>query len=169
MIRGILIDILIAILLVLLQAVVCNHICVFDIATPFVFIFIILQLPLSLSINWVMTIAFFVGLSVDIFSDTQGMNALACLLLAVLRHPIFSMYVFRDDKFEDIAPSVATVGVPTYFKYALTASNLYCILICTIQDFSFAEIPLVVMRIIGCTILTTMTVVAIDLLLNSHK
>lgn len=169
MIRGILIDILIAILLILLQAVVCNHICVFDIATPFVFIFILLQLPLSLSINWVMTIAFFVGLSVDIFSDTQGMNALACLILAVARHPIFSMYVLRDDKFEDIVPSFATVGVPTYFKYTLTASALYCILICAIQDFSFAEMPLLAMRIVGCTLLTTVTVVAIDLLLNSHK
>ena len=42
-----------AILFVLLQAVVFNHIHLFGIAVPFVFIYIIFRLPLSMPVGWV--------------------------------------------------------------------------------------------------------------------
>ena len=64
--------------MVLLQAVLFNHICLFNIAVPFVFITFIMRLPLSININLLIALSFFTGLSVDVFSDTQGMNALAC-------------------------------------------------------------------------------------------
>lgn len=46
------------IVLVLLQAMVFNNICLFNVAVPFVFIYFIVYLPLTLSTNWVLTLAF---------------------------------------------------------------------------------------------------------------
>ena len=59
--------ILLGIILVLAQVIVFNHICLFNVAVPLVFIYLILRLPITLSLNWLLTISFFLGLIVDIF------------------------------------------------------------------------------------------------------
>lgn len=68
--------------LVLAQVLVFNRLYLFNIAIPLAFIYFIMRLPVTMSLMWVLTLSFFTGLSVDIFSDTLGMNALACTLLA---------------------------------------------------------------------------------------
>lgn len=70
----------------------------FNVATPIIFIYLLLRLPIGLSLNAVFTIAFFSGLSIDVFNDTQGMNALACLLIAAIRTKVFYAFVTHDDE-----------------------------------------------------------------------
>ena len=81
------------VIVVLLQVIIGNNIHLFGVAIPFFYIYFILRLPLSLSVNWVMTLAFVLGLTIDIFSNTPGMNALACVVLAALRKPVLNLYV----------------------------------------------------------------------------
>ena len=61
--------------LLLIQVLICNNIMLFGVATPVIFIFIILRLPMDTPVKIVMTVAFLSGLLVDIFSDTPGVNA----------------------------------------------------------------------------------------------
>ena len=82
-------------LVVIFLQVVCNRICLFNIAVPFVFIYFILRLPLSLSVNWVMTLSFLIGLVVDIFSNTYGMYAMSSTIIGGLRKPIFTLFYPR--------------------------------------------------------------------------
>ena len=64
-------------ILTICQVVVFTHICLFGVAVPLVFIYFIIKLPVTLGVNWAMTVSFLLGLTVDLFSNTQGMNALA--------------------------------------------------------------------------------------------
>ena len=64
------------VIIVLLQVTVFNHLVLFGVAVPMVFICWLLRLPVTLNVNWVLTCGFVLGLTVDIFSDTLGMNAL---------------------------------------------------------------------------------------------
>ena len=93
------------VVLVLCQAVVFNHICLFGVAIPLVFIWFIIKLPFNLSLNWVLTFSFLLGLAVDVFSNTPGMNALCCTLLAVCRKPVVRLYVPRQDDMPNPEPS----------------------------------------------------------------
>lgn len=61
--------ILLGFILVLAQVIVFNHICLFNVAVPLVFIYLLVRLPITLSVNWMLTIGFFLGLTVDIFSE----------------------------------------------------------------------------------------------------
>ena len=54
--------ILLGVVLVLAQVIVFNHICLFNVAVPLVFIYVILRLPITLSLNWILTISFFSGI-----------------------------------------------------------------------------------------------------------
>ena len=61
--------------LVLLQVLILNHIHILGIATPFLYIYFIIKLSSGVSRNVVMLWAFLLGIIIDIFSNTPGMNA----------------------------------------------------------------------------------------------
>ena len=100
------------VILTFVQVLVCNNISIFNIATPFIFIYFLVRLPITISTNWMLTLSFLSGLIVDIFSDAQGMNALACTLLAVARNPIIRLYVPRHDEITDTVPSIKALALP---------------------------------------------------------
>ena len=151
-----------SIALVLLQATVFNHICLFNVAVPMAFIYVILRLPIPMNVGWVLTVGFLLGLSVDIFSDTQGMNALACTLLAMLRKPVFTLYFPREDEIGNPEPTISSLGAVVFIKYDLTMSLLYCFMIFLIEAFTFLNPLLLVLRILCSTVLTTLLILAID-------
>ena len=62
--------------LVLIQALMMNHIVMFNSAVCFIFIYFIIRLPINLSANLLLSLGFLTGLSVDMLSDTPGLNAL---------------------------------------------------------------------------------------------
>lgn len=148
-------------LMVFLQ-VVCNRICLFNIAVPFVFVYFILRLPMSLSVNWVMTLSFLIGLVVDIFSNTYGMYAMSSTIIGALRKPIFTLFYPREDEISNPIPSINTLGVSTYIKYMFTLVLLLCVVIYFIQLFTFYNIVLTIMRIIGSSLLTAVILFGFD-------
>lgn len=162
MIRTFLKFLLLALILVLIQVTVFNNICLFGVAVPMVFIYVILRLPLTLSTGWVLTVAFLLGLTVDVFSDTQGMNSLACTILAALRRPVLGLYFPREDELANPEPSMVSLGVPVYVKYALTMTLIYCTLIFLIEAFTFFNLLRLVLRIVCSTILSTLLILAVD-------
>lgn len=161
--------IILGVALVLLQAVVFNHICLFNVAVPFVFICVLLRLPVTLNLNWVFTVGFMLGLAVDLFSDTYGMNALACTLLAALRRPVLRLYVPREQELSRPEPSMYSLGVPAYVKYLTTATLAYCIMIFVIEAFTFFNPWLLVLRIVCSTVLSVVVMLGIDALLTPKK
>lgn len=153
----------------LLVQVICSKIILFGVAMPVIFIYLILRLPLGLQVNWVMTIGFAFGLIVDVFNNTQGMNALACTLLSALRRTVFNLYVPRDDDMGHILPSIATLGPGAYMKYASTLILLYCFILFMIQAFSLHDLPLTLMRIGASSVLSIVLILAIDSLVSTRR
>ena len=78
--------------LVLLQVLILNSVHIAGYATPFLYIYFILKFSSGTSRNELMLWAFFFGLTIDIFSDTPGMNAAATVLLAFLRPSLLRLF-----------------------------------------------------------------------------
>jgi len=153
---------LLFIVLVLCQVVVFNHICLFGVAIPLVFVYFLIKLPVTLGINWVMTVAFLMGLTVDIFSNTQGMNALACTIVSVLRLPALRLYVPRQDDLANPEPSVRSLGASVFMKYAISVVTLYCALFFMIEAFTFFDALQLLLRIVCSSILTFVIILAFE-------
>lgn len=157
------------ILLVLAQAVVFNNLCLYNVAFPLVFIYFILRLPITLGINWVMTFSFCIGLAVDVFSDTQGVNALCCTLLSVVRKPTLGLYLSRGDEMNGTEPSIKSLGLVVYMKYLITLVLFYCIMYFLIESFSLFNPLRMLIRIVASSLLTFVLILAIDsLTLRRH-
>ena len=156
------------VVLILLQ-LVCNKIVLCGIAMPVVFIYLILRLPVNLHDGWVLTIAFFTGLLLDIFTNTPGMNALACTILAALRRPVFNLFVSRENDMNIPIPSVDSMGVGDYFKYMAVLVTLHCTLIFLIQAFSLHDIGLTLARIAGSSVLSIIIIFGLDSLVSTRR
>lgn len=162
-------SVIIFVVLVLLQVLICNNILLFGVGVPMIFIYFIFSLPISTSLNILITISFLLGFMIDLFSDTLGLNSLACIILAVARKPIFYAYMPREDKSNDMIPSILAMGWENYIKFALTLTALYCTVVFTIEFTSFAAFWRIVLMAVTSTILTTLLIIGIDSLSNSVK
>ena len=156
-------------LALLVLQLVCNKIVLFNVAMPVVFIYLILRLPVNLHGGWVLTIAFFMGLIIDIFDNTPGMNALACTMMAAVRRPVFNLFVSREDDLNIPLPSVASMGVGDYFKYMATLVTLYCALIFAIQAFTLHKILLTLARIAGSSVLSIIVIFGLESLVSTRR
>lgn len=72
-------------LLILFQVAVFNNINLFGYIDPYVYILFIILLPVTLNRMQVIFFAFLMGLCIDFFADTGGVNAAACTVIAYLR------------------------------------------------------------------------------------
>ena len=156
-------------LIMVLAQAICSKICLFNIAVPIIFIYFMVRLPISIGVNWMMTIGFFLGLTIDIFNNTQGMNALSCVLLAIMRRPVFRLYMPREDDITDTIPSIDSLGLGIFFRYMSTLTVIYCTLLFSIQAFSLMNISLTIQRIIASSILSTILILGFDSLATTHR
>lgn len=157
------------ILLVVAQSVIFNRLVLFSLALAFVFIYFIIKLPVTLSSSRVIALSFLLGFCVDVFSDTPGMNALACTCLGACRHTVIRLYVPREDDVIHRVPSLRSLGVAVFAKYVLTMSLLYCLLVTLIESFSFFHPLLMVERIVCSTALTSLLILGIDSLASRSQ
>lgn len=155
--------------LILVQVLVCNHIMLFNVALAFVFIYSLIRLPMDTNINLVLTWGFLSGLIVDIFSDSAGVNALACTILALIRRPMLYAYVPRDDRTKNIIPSLQSLGFSIFGKYLYSVSLVYCLLVFIIEYFNFGDVKEIVIMSISSSILTFILLLGFDSLIVTKR
>ena len=150
---------------ILLQVLIFNRIILFHVAVPIIFIYFIIRLPIDIKLPYLFTLAFLLGIIIDIFSDTPGVNALACTLIAAIRKPVFFAYMTKDDMTERMTPCVATMGIMEYCKYLLTFVVIYCLLVFTIEYFSFADVKSIVILTGASSVFTFIVLLGADCLI----
>ena len=155
---------LLLLLLVPAQAIIFNHLILFDVAVPVVFIYLIIMLPVTIGTNWSTFLGFLVGLTLDIFCDTPGVNALCSTVLAFVRKPVFPLYVSMADDLAGRSPSSRTMGHAAFMKYLITMTAAYCTMVFTVEAFQFFNFRLLVLRILASTAYTFILLYAIDCL-----
>lgn len=153
----------------LVAQVVCSKIILFGVAVPIIYIYLILRLPLNYSLNWTLTIAFLFGLFIDMFNNTQGMNALACTVMTIFRRPVFDLFILRDDEDNDPVPSMDSLGITNYLKYMATLVAIFCTVLFLTQAFTLHNFPLTLLRIIASSVLSILLIFGIDSLVSTER
>ena len=139
--------------LVLIQVLVLNQMHISGYATPFLYIYFILKFNSKVGRNELMLWAFMLGLTVDIFGNTPGMNAAAATCLAFSRSSLLRLSTLRSED-EAFYPGIKSLGVSSFSRYALLASVLFCTVLLLIDTFSFFHVGRLILKIIASTIST---------------
>lgn len=147
--------------LVLVQILLLNKIYLFGLATPFVYVYFILVMDKEMDKNKLMLLAFVLGLVVDVFCNTPGVNAGASVLLAFSRERLLRLFMPREE-FENFEPSIRSMGIWPFLRYAFLAVLLHHSALFLLEAFSFAHIGYLLLRILCSALLTVMLVMSIE-------
>ena len=159
---------LLFILLVFLQVWLFNKIHLFGFITPLLYIYFIIKLPVNMNRNWVLVLSALMGLTIDLFSFTLGVNMLASIVIAFLRFYFLKLFAPRD-VFESDVPSFSTFGRALFFRYAFLMTLLHQIILFTTESFSLFDPLSLILRVIGSTILTMLLVYAFECIKIDEK
>jgi len=150
------------VLFVLIQTLVLNHIHFLRIATPFLYLYVLLKMPIgNYSTNLILS--FLLGLTIDLFMGTAGMHAAACTFVSLLRNPIIKI-LQGSDLPKDLYPSTYTFGMKSFFRYCFFIIFIHHCTLYLIESISFLDPLYLALRIGVSTILTTFFVFVVEVL-----
>jgi len=148
-------------MLMLGQVLVFNHIHLFAVATPLLYIYFILQLhrnyPQWASMLW----GFFMGVVIDTFSNTPGVAAGALTLIAAVQPFVLQPFIPRDSG-DDFQPGMDTLGVPQYTWYASILTFIYNVVFFSLEMFSFFNVLEWLECVIGSSLLTLILILVVE-------
>ncbi|PHS51924.1 MAG: rod shape-determining protein MreD [Lutibacter sp.] len=145
--------------LVLLQVLVLNHINLFGYINPFVYIVWIFLFPIRKNLSVFLILSFLLGLSVDFFSDSGGLNAAATLFIAFIRIPILKA-VLRKSDFDYLLFNLRAISIDKLFIYIATLTLIHHFIIFSFEYFSFNDFT----TIISTTFFTSIFTILLSLL-----
>lgn len=149
------------IILVLLQALVLNHIHFEQYATPLLYIYFLLKINSGNSRKGLLLWAFFLGLCIDVFSNTPGLNAAASVLTAFCRPWILRLFSLRDTT-ENFEPGIYQMGFTPFFRYTLLLVLLHAFILNLLDMFSFAKPQILLLKIVSDAAITLILILCID-------
>lgn len=87
--------------LVLIQVLILNQVQFSGFLNPYVYVLFILLLPLSIPRYALMLLAFILGLTIDIFSNSLGIHAASSVFIAYLRPLVIGIISNREEDRSD--------------------------------------------------------------------
>lgn len=149
--------------LLLLQALVFNHVHILGFATPMPHVYFLLIMP-SNTPRWLyVLLGFVLGLCVDIFTNTPGMAAGALCLLGLI-NPLLLKVFSPSDNNDSFEPSHKTMEWGAFVRYVFFSVFIYCVVFFIFEAFSFFDWLILLINIVGSTLLTTLFIVAMELI-----
>ena len=147
----------------LLQVTVFNRFHLFAVATPYLFVYLLIKLPVRMPRTWVLSASFVTGFVLDVFADTPGLNAGTFTFAAMLRPVAVNLFLPKDIQGSYI-PSPKMVGTTSFWRYAAAIVFGHHISLVFAELFSFVDLRFMLLKIVSSVLLTLAFLVLIELL-----
>ena len=155
--------------LLLLQVLLIDNIRLGYYIHPYVYVLFIFMLPFNIP-NWQLLFAgFFMGLTVDLFSGTPGLNAAACVFMAFIRPIVINGMMRRKDIGENDEPSLNSMGTSRFLVYSLLMLLAHNLMLFMLEAFSFRLIGVVILQTLLSAFSSLMLIFIILLLFKKTK
>ena len=152
---------LVFVALCLTQALVFNHIHLLGYATILLYVYFVVMFPRNYP-RWANLLwSFFMGLCIDMFTNTPGMTTASLTLVGFLQPYLLEAFVPRDAA-ENLESSMAALGSFKFIVFASILVFVHCLLFFTIESFSFFNWQQWLLSIVGSTILTLVVLMALE-------
>lgn len=150
------------VLLMAVQILVLNNIYLGGVFNPYVYVLIILSLPIEMSALAVLLMGFFTGFILDIFSHTIGLHTMALTLVGFLRPQILALVAPRDGYEFGSSVNVRDMGWSRYSVYALLLIFPHHLMLFAMEGFSSGLFGLAVQKTLLNTVLTFVLILLVQ-------
>lgn len=156
-------------LLGLVQIFFLKNLALFGLAFGFLYLLGILLLPTSIQSFPLMLIAFFMGLSIDVFYETIGMHAAASTLMAFLR-PFWLKVTSPSGGYDEIEePSLSELGLGRFISYSFPLIFIFSVAFFIADQWGTGSFFGVINKSILSSIFTLLLVILVQLLFFKKK
>ena len=149
------------VILVLVQILILNNIHFLRMATPFLYLYFIIKMPVGTAQTKVVFFSFLIGFVIDLFSNTGGMHAAACTLAGFIRQPLIGFFLGKD-LVDGIYPSYRTFGYGGFFRYVFAFVLIHHVALFLIESLTFFDPLFLVVRIAASVVTTTLLICTIE-------
>ena len=149
------------IILCIVQVLVLNHIELFGCATPFLYVYFIMLFRRGFPRWAVLLWSFFLGIFIDMFSNTPGVAASSATFIGLLQPYLLNLFAPRDSS-DDMMPTMKSLGVARYVYYTFICVFMFNLLFFTVEMFSFFNWLQWALNICGSTVLTVVLILVIE-------
>jgi hypothetical protein len=155
------------ILLLALQIVAFNNINILGFISAFPYILFIILYPVNGNKSGLLLASFFLGLLLDIFSNSGGIHTTACLILAYFRPIIFKFSFGISYEYQTI--KLNEVLTPERFSFILVSVFIHHLILFVLEAFQFSFIGDVLVRWLLSSALTITVCIIIIYLIKPNK
>ena len=139
--------------LILLQIIVLNNINFLGYINPFFYIFFIFLYPIKKDDATLLILSFFLGLSIDVFSDSGGINAAATLFIAFVRISVLKSVTGKRD-LDYGAISIFKLPFPKMFLYVVILTVLHHFIVFGMEYFKWSKFGIILLKTVLTSIFT---------------
>ncbi len=138
--------------LVLLQVIICSHINFLGYINPNIYILFIILYPVKNNRSLFIFMSFLLGLIIDLFLDSGGIHAAACVFIAyarpiILKFSFGMVYEHQNMKFN-------TVDFGSKLTYITIMTAVHHIILYSLEIFSISKIILILQKTLFSSIFT---------------
>ncbi len=155
--------------LLLLQVLVVDDIRLGYYIHPCVYVLFVFLLPFNTP-NWQLLFSgFAMGIAVDLFNGTPGLNAAATVFMAFIRPFVISGMTRRNDINENEEPSLENMGTGRFIVYSLFLLLAHNLLLFILEAFSFKLFGIVLLQTLLSVFSSILLIFIILLLFKKNK
>lgn len=150
-----------ALILVLLQVLLFNHLHIASWGFPMVYILILINMPTQMP-KWVdMLIGFAIGCVMDMWSNTLGVNIAACVAISYLR-PIILRNTMQDAERIKGEVRSSNIGIGEYMKCLVILTLTHHFLVFSLETWNFAHWWIILLQTLLSSIMTITILIGYD-------
>jgi len=139
--------------LILIQIVVLNHINFLGYINPFLYVIFIFLYPIKKQDGVLILLSFLLGLSIDIFSNSGGINAAATLFIAFIRIPVLKSVIGKRE-IDYSATSLLKLPFFKSFIYILTLTFVHHFIVFGLEYFKWSNFGIIIIKTFLTSIFT---------------
>ncbi|MDO4948767.1 MAG: hypothetical protein Q4E55_01155 [Bacteroidales bacterium] len=153
---------------VLSQIVFFDHFHVMGYGVPLVYALFLFDYRSGDNVICSMLWGALLGVVVDIFHGTIGMNMMSMVLVVFFRRPLFDLFV-GNKKGNGYTVDIASLGMKTYLQIVLITTFVYYICVLILEDMTLKYFAQLVWKAIAGTFSTTAFILFYNILKNHHR
>ena len=144
--------------MVILQVFLFSRIGISIYVNPLVYIAFLILLPMEIAGTLLLVLGMVLGMTVDFFMGTAGINTIATLLAAFCRPAVLMLLVGKDEVKEGGVPNVNRIGLKRFLRYAGVIVLLHGTVFFVLESLTWSFFYLTLLRIICSSVITLLLV-----------
>jgi hypothetical protein len=159
------------ILFLLIQIIILNEVPpLHKFITPYIYFLFLLWLPLGISRLSTTLLGFVLGYTLDLFMNTPGLHAAACLLIGYIRPTILNLLLAQEASEEiNKEPSIGTMGWGPYTFYLFILTFIHHFYLVLLEWLQFGNFTYFLGKVFATSLMSILLIMSVELIMNRRK